>query len=408
MIGKVITLTRKPGGARRGFGPVVAYIARDVPDAQGRAQEPIATAELGLINLDADCDTAEARALIAQLMNATATRSKGLRTNPAYHVALSWRAGEHPTRLQADHAVRHVMKALGMAECQALWALHRDTDQDHVHVVMNRVHPEKGVVVGPPRFDYRVIDKACRELELTQGWQPTPGPYVIEAGPHGPVIVRRSRQERHARGLLRATRTTSEGQPVFNASQKAERAARNQGVPSFQEWVAGEPARALHTILDRPNPTWTDVHRILADYGVTITPKGTGMIVTTPLPEGRILTAKASQLGGDCGKARLEQRLGPHVPLLNTLPDTREAYSRRSLSVSRGEPNLRAVTQTGTTRIRRVCCAARNGLRPGKRCTNVSRWNRKTYRSGAVRPAKILPSATGVTDAFWKTITLQR
>ncbi|MHB1792889.1 MAG: TraI/MobA(P) family conjugative relaxase [Acidiferrobacteraceae bacterium] len=330
-------LNKKTGGARRGFGPVVAYIARDAPDAQGQHQEPIATAEMGLINLDADQDTPDARALIAQLMNATAARSKGLRTNPAYHVALSWQAGEHPTHLQVDHAVQHVMNALGMNECQALWALHRDTDLDHVHVVMNRVHPEQGIVVGPPRFDYRVIDQACRELELAQGWQHTPGPYVIEDGPHGPVIVRRSRKERYARGLLRTTHLTPEGQPVFTPSQKAERAARNQGVPSFQDWVAGDPARVLHGVLNRPDPTWMDVHRALADYDVTIIPKGSGLIVTTTLPEGRILTAKASQLGRDCSKARLEQRLGPYVAPVHELPHTRETYPAFLVRVQRGD-----------------------------------------------------------------------
>ncbi len=86
MIGKVITLNKKQGGARRGFGPVVAYIVRDTLDPEGRPQAPVAAANLGLLNLDADSDTAEARALIAELMNATAARSKGLRTNPAYHV----------------------------------------------------------------------------------------------------------------------------------------------------------------------------------------------------------------------------------------------------------------------------------------------------------------------------------
>lgn len=343
MIGKVITLTKRQGGARRGFGPVLAYIARDAPDPEGRPQAPIATAERGLINLDADHDTADARALIAQVMNATAARSRGLRTNPAYHVALSWRAGEHPTRPQAEHAVRHVMNALGMAECQALWALHRDTDQDHVHVVLNRVHPEKGVVAGPPRFDYRVIDKACRELELAQGWEHTPGPYVIEDGAQGPIIVRRSRRERYERGLLRTAHTTPEGRPVFTPSQKAERAARNQGVPSFQDWVAGEPARALHGVLHRTDATWADVHRLLADYGVTLTPKGSGLIVTTTLPEGRVLAAKASQLGRDCGKARLEQRLGPYAPPPPALPHARDTYATFVARMQQGaEPGRHA------------------------------------------------------------------
>jgi hypothetical protein len=44
--------------------------------------------------------------------------------------------------------------------CEAVWAIHRDTDAHHVHLIINRVHPVRGIVVGPPRFDYFVIDRA--------------------------------------------------------------------------------------------------------------------------------------------------------------------------------------------------------------------------------------------------------
>ena len=300
MIGKVITLN-KTGSAKRGFGPVVAYIARDDRKTPSDPQTSYTAPELGLINLAADIDTAEDRALVAELMNATAAqaRTRGrFRGNPVYHVALNWMDGEHPSTAQVDAAVKHLMQAVGLQDCEALWALHRDTDYDHVHIVMNRIHPETGRVVGPGPYDYFTIDKACRELELAQGWQHAPGPYVVEEGLNGPEIVRRSRRER----------------TVARPTPKAQRAARNQAAPSFQEWVTQDPARALQEALHRPGATWADVHQALADYGMTITPKGSGLIVTTTLPEGRVLAAKASQLGRDCSKARLERRLGPFRP----------------------------------------------------------------------------------------------
>ncbi|MHB8562402.1 MAG: TraI/MobA(P) family conjugative relaxase [Acidiferrobacteraceae bacterium] len=324
MIGKVITLN-KTGSAKRGFGPVVAYITRDDRKAPGYPQTSRSVPELGLINLEADIDTAEDRALVAELMNATAAqaRKRGrFRGNPVYHVALNWMEGEHPSTAQVDTAVKHLMQTVGLQDCEALWALHRDTDYDHVHIVMNRIHPETGRVVGPGPYDYFKIDKACRELELAQGWRHAPGPYVVEQGSHGPQIVRRSRRERTG----------------VRPTQKAQCAARNQAAPSFQEWVTRDPARALQDALHRPGATWTEVHRALADYGVALTTKGSGLIVTTILPEGRVLAAKASQLGRECSKARMEQRLGPfrsHPDSILNVP-THETYTTFVVRVQRG------------------------------------------------------------------------
>ncbi|MHB1528584.1 MAG: TraI/MobA(P) family conjugative relaxase [Acidiferrobacteraceae bacterium] len=315
MIGKVITLN-KTGSTKRGFGPVVTYITRDDRDLRSDGPTPNIPPELGLINLEADIDTVEDRALVAELMNATAAQARKrnhFRGNPVYHVALNWMGGEHPSTAQVDAAVKHLMQAVGLHDCEALWALHRDTDYDHVHVVMNRIHPETGRVVGPGPYDYFKIDKACREIELAQGWQHAPGPYVVEQGRHGPEIVRRSRRERN----------------VVRPTQKAQRAARNQAAPSFQEWVTRDPARAIQDTLHRPGATWTDVHQTLADYGAALTTKGSGLIVTTILPEGRILAAKASQLGRECSKARMEQRFGPfqsHPDSILNVP-THETYT---------------------------------------------------------------------------------
>jgi hypothetical protein len=60
------------------------------------------------------------------------------------HWILSWREGEQPTRVQADEAVGMYLAEMGLGEHQAVYALHRDTHNCHVHVAINRVHPTKG------------------------------------------------------------------------------------------------------------------------------------------------------------------------------------------------------------------------------------------------------------------------
>ena len=63
---------------------------------------------------------------------------------PVQHWILSWREGEQPTRAQADEAVAMFLAEMGLGEHQAIYALHRDTHNCHVHVAVNRVHPDDG------------------------------------------------------------------------------------------------------------------------------------------------------------------------------------------------------------------------------------------------------------------------
>jgi MobA/VirD2-like, nuclease domain/Large polyvalent protein-associated domain 7/TraI-like middle domain len=337
VIGKVITLA-KSGPARGGFREVVKYITRNDPDELKQSPAHVASSELGVVNLDADLDTLEDLENVWSAMNATALRSRRFKGNPVYHLAINWMEDEHPERKQVEQAVGHVMKALGMAECEALWAMHRDTGNDHVHLIVNRIHPEWAIVMGPPRFDYLVIDRTMRELELAQGWRHAPGPYVVIPHEGGaPEIVRLSRSERRARGLMKDSRFSFQHSTDLDveandnsksaASQRAYRAARNQGAPSFQDWVAGKPARVLAQALQNPGANWKLVHQTLAGFGLRLEPKGSGMVITTMLGD-RVLAAKASQLGRWASKGSLEKRLGPYeLPVEYDVKATDESYA---------------------------------------------------------------------------------
>ncbi|MHB0889475.1 TraI/MobA(P) family conjugative relaxase, partial [Acidithiobacillus sp.] len=265
--------------------------------------------EMGVLNLDADVEDLDL--VIRQMDMAAARTAKNgkFKGDPVYHLILSWQEGNQPTPKQVKDCVRHALKALGMEECQAVWAIHHDTDNDHVHIAVNRVHPEKGIVMGPPRRDYHVIDKAMRELELIHGFRRDNGPYVTLDTENGPQIVRMSRKERAEKGLLK------HGDEVGPRTTQAARAAeRSQGAPSFQEWAQWGPTNALHDALEKPDATWRDLHQALAPYGMQIRTKGTGMVVSTTLENGRVLACPISKLDRNFTRMRLEQRLGGFIP----------------------------------------------------------------------------------------------
>ena len=339
MLAKVIKL--KHTGESCGFKPVMEYVMRASEEEAGKVA-PSERFEAGHLNMASYWDpradlTSEdecrgyARDLALQCESIEdacrarpASRFKG---NPVYHVAINWIEGEHPSRGQAERACRHVMAALGCADHQAAWAIHRDTDNDHVHLVVNRVHPERLTVWSPPfRKDYFILDNCMRELEIEFGHGRANGPFITLDTEHGPEIVRMSRAERRSRGLLKES---TPGAPRL--TDAATRAEKGLGTGlSFQSWVASTPARDLKAVLERPGATWQDVHAALARHGVRIETKGSGMVVTVRLEHGRVLAAKASQLGRFASKAELEKRLGPFTPRdparVLTPPETERTY----------------------------------------------------------------------------------
>ena len=90
---------------------------------------------------------------IAEMVH-TATNQKALRrrngdratatSKPVYHYSLSWETSETPSLKEQMEAARESLKALGLEDRQAMIVGHTDTDNPHVHVVVNLVHPETG------------------------------------------------------------------------------------------------------------------------------------------------------------------------------------------------------------------------------------------------------------------------
>ena len=92
--------------------------------------------------------------------------------DPIVHYVLSWREGEHPSHTQVEEAVDLLTDEMQVTEHQALYGLHGDTDNVHLHVMVNRVHPETLAVVKINRgFDLEALHRAGARIEHAQGWQ---------------------------------------------------------------------------------------------------------------------------------------------------------------------------------------------------------------------------------------------
>ena len=96
------------------------------------------------------------------------TRSKNDKT---YHLVVSFPDGERPTPEQLHNIEDSLVAALGLSEHQRISALHKDTDNVHLHIAINKIHTQTRRCIEPFYSQYR-LDEACRELERRHGLQP--------------------------------------------------------------------------------------------------------------------------------------------------------------------------------------------------------------------------------------------
>ena len=213
--------------------------------------------------------------------------------NPVYHIVLSWPSSELPTDAQALECGRHALAAVGMADHQYVFAVHRDTNNAHLHIAVNRVNPDTFAGVYPER-DYFKLDRAMRELELRYGWQHVKGPYAVFER-NGQTVIDWASKDPSTKGK----------QPTPAADME-----RHADQESLFSYARGEPRKALLAALKNDKLTWRQLHNLLKKYGLQLREKGRGFAIYD-LNSGNTTPIKASDMHEALGKSRLEKRLGP-------------------------------------------------------------------------------------------------
>ncbi|NDZ13453.1 polyprotein [Variovorax sp. WS11] len=159
MIGKKIPNPRRASSKSVRIAALVAYVRGERVHA---AEKCSYLGSRGFLSPAPATQTAEMIALSQE-----AVRS----VDPINHYVLSWQESEQPTPANLEGAVTALLDELGLAGHQCIFGAHTDTDNVHLHIVVNRVHPHCLKVIKPnDGFDHDATHRAIAKIEHAQGW----------------------------------------------------------------------------------------------------------------------------------------------------------------------------------------------------------------------------------------------
>lgn len=220
---------------------------------------------------------------------------------PVTHWILSWQENEQPTREQVDEAVSLFLRGMGLAEHQTLYALHKNTGNYHMHIVVNRTHPYTQKVIQPHRgFDIEAAHKIVAEIEHRQGWasQMNARYRVNEQG----YVVKNIQRREQVK-----PKTKAEDFESATGEKSAQRIAQERG----------------HAIIQNAT-CWEELHAGLDAVGLRFSRKGSGAVIFVG-----DTAVKASSVDRNFSMSRLCKRLGEFKP---------GYYSARAFSKPAPEP----------------------------------------------------------------------
>ena len=288
----MIVRHQRESASNRGFRHLARYI-------QGRDTKPRATwfhaANLpgvsGKDDLELACKLVDA----VQVQN---TRAGSKRT---YHLVISLHPNDRRLeRKELEQVVERLVDMLGFSDHQYIAVRHNDTDHEHIHVAINKTHPET-FRIHSPAWDHHKLFTGARALELELGLTP-----------------------------LRSRTRDRERLP-----QRAADCEAHHGVDSFARWAREKLRPALRRTELR---SWNDVHDVCGRLGVVIRPHGNGLVFEDA---DRGVRVKASFIARELSKARLSKQLGAFQPASERhVEASREAPHRYSPMPARAPESL--------------------------------------------------------------------
>jgi hypothetical protein len=251
MIAKHIAMN---AAAKSSFARLVRYLT----DAQGKQ---VQRGEVRITNcLNDSADVAALEVLNTQMMNTRSAADK------SYHLIISFRAGERPDAATLAAIEDRFCDALGFAGHQRVSVVHDDTDNLHLHVAINKIHPTRYTIHEPFRA-YPTLAKLCDKLE---------NELSLQKDNHTPRQV--------------------------GAENRASDMEHHAGIESLLGWIKRECKEQMLGA-----QSWDQLHAVLAENGLHIHPRANGLVITAD----NGTTVKASSVAREFSKPKLEQRLVP-------------------------------------------------------------------------------------------------
>ncbi|GHV56194.1 hypothetical protein FACS189460_0530 [Deltaproteobacteria bacterium] len=245
------------------YGRLAGYIA-----AVGQREEKT------LLSWCAGCWTEDDYQLAIQEVETVQKMNVRTAKEKTYHLLVSFRP-EDEDKLTPEifkEIEGEFAQVLGLAEYQRHAGVHRNTDNLHLHVAYNLIHPERMTRHEPFR-DFWLRDQLCRRLEQKYGLTVDPG--------------------------------RKRGQPEAETHAEAHSYEIHTGQESLFSYAQEHKAALMADLSQSQN--WSDCQLIFRKYGLKLKPKGNGLIIQTL--DGR-WAIKASDLDRSLSQANLEKRYG--------------------------------------------------------------------------------------------------
>jgi hypothetical protein len=239
------------------FASLVNYLADD----QAK-QSRVATTSV------TQCESNDLHAAIIEVMAIQGMNTRA-ESDKTYHLILSFRAGERPEDDVLTAIEREVCVGLGYGEHQRISVAHDDTDNFHLHIAINKIHPTR-LTIHNPYNDHKTLGRLCTALELQYG---------LERDNHSAVRV--------------------------SSENRALDMEHHAGVESLLGWIKRECLAPLLAAT-----SWSELHRVLQAYGLVIHERGNGLVICDQAG----LRVKASSVARTLSKTKLLERFGDFKP----------------------------------------------------------------------------------------------
>jgi hypothetical protein len=99
-------------------------------------------------------------------------KDSGSEKNKTMHIVVSFPEGEKPSKMVLQDIEKELMRTLGMEEHQRLSVTHTNTNNFHMHIAINKIHPITKHIIDPYKSKIKINNKAA-ELEVKHKLQKT-------------------------------------------------------------------------------------------------------------------------------------------------------------------------------------------------------------------------------------------
>jgi len=258
------------------FAGLLVYIT----DKQTKEQR------VGIIRVT-NCWSDDVEAGMLEILNTQRfnTRATGDKT---YHLIVSFRPTDMPSEATLKAIEERLCDGLGLGEHQRISVVHHDTDNLHVHIAINTIHPTRHTI-RTPFNDFYTLAQLCDKLENEHGLE----------------------KDNHI-----AKKMVSE-----NLADDME---RQSAVESLLGWIKRECKEAIAAA-----KSWEELHQAMREHGLCLHERANGLVITSH----NGVSVRASAVARAFSKKGLESRLGTFAPAVETpIPiQPRKRYEKRPL-----------------------------------------------------------------------------